>query len=196
VLTSRVASSTRVRCSNRGGAYEHNEEMRPDHGPAGTRPRKPVRTDLYMGPVLRCAAVTGWSNVRKALEKYQDVVVAIRDGYFSSVLCVQDETAAGMGIHFLNRALLGPAADPMRPQILLYEPVGDKLQLDGAEWFVPLATGVKEALQTQPGGPVPALQRQPEMSEGRVHSHSGARKERSASMSKTTASAVSYVPNS
>ena len=85
-----------------------------------------------------------WSNVRKALEKYQDVVVAIRDGDFSAVLCVQDETAAGMGIHFLNRALLGPAADPMRPQILLYEPVGDKLQLVGAEWFIPLAIGVKE----------------------------------------------------
>jgi hypothetical protein len=137
-----------------------------------------------------------WSNVRKALEKYQDVVVAIRDGYFSSVLCVQDETAAGWGSTFLNRALLGPAADPMRPQILLYEPVGDKLQLVAAEWFIPLATGVKEALQTQPGGPVPALQRQPEMSEGRVHSHSGARKKRSASMSKTTASALSHVPNS
>jgi hypothetical protein len=57
-----------------------------------------------------------WSNVRKALEKYQDVVVAIRDGDFSAVLCVQDETAAGMGIHFLNRALLGPAADPCVPR--------------------------------------------------------------------------------
>ena len=85
-----------------------------------------------------------WSNVRRALEKYQDVVVAVRDGYFSAVMCVQDETGAGMGIHFLNRALLGPVADPMRPQILLYEPVGDKLQLVGAEWFIPLATGVKD----------------------------------------------------
>ena len=51
------------------------------------------------------------SNVRRALEKYQDVVVAVRDGYFSSVMCVQDETGAGMGIHFLNRALLGPVPD-------------------------------------------------------------------------------------
>ena len=72
-----------------------------------------------------------WSNVRKALEKYQDVVLAIRDGYFSAVMCVQDETGAGMGIHFLNRALLGPVPDPMRPQILLYEPVGDVVLVKG-----------------------------------------------------------------
>jgi hypothetical protein len=38
-------------------------------------------------------------------------------------------------------------ADPMRPTILLYEPVGDKLRLVGAEWFIPLATGVKERPQ-------------------------------------------------
>lgn len=85
-----------------------------------------------------------WSNVRKALEKYQDVVVALREGYFSAVMCVEDDTGAGMGIHFVNRALMGPVADPVRPQILVYEPVGDKLQLVAAEWFIPLATGVKE----------------------------------------------------
>ena len=85
-----------------------------------------------------------WSNVRKALEKYQDPVVALREGYFSSLLCVQDDAGAGMGIHFVNRALFGPTVDPMKPQILLYVPVGDKLELIGAEWFVPLATGVKE----------------------------------------------------
>ena len=39
-------------------------------------------TDPAMSPEL--------SNVRKALEKYQDPVVALRDGYFSGVLCVQD----------------------------------------------------------------------------------------------------------
>ena len=52
-----------------------------------------------------------------------------------------------MGIHFLNPQLIGPLPDPMRPTILLYEPVGDKLRLVGAEWFIPLATGVKERPQ-------------------------------------------------
>ena len=85
-----------------------------------------------------------WAKVRQALEKYQDVIVALRDGYRSAVLCVQDENRAGMGIHFGNARITGPVPDPMRPTILLYEPVGSKLQLIGAEWFIPLATGVKE----------------------------------------------------
>ena len=50
----------------------------------------------------------------------------------------------GMGIHFLNPELIAPVPDPMRPTILLYEPNGDKLRLVGAEWSIPLSTGVKE----------------------------------------------------
>src|SRR5574341_247409 len=82
-------------------------------------------------------------KVRAALAKYQDVIVAIHDGYHSTVGCVQ-YPEGGMAIHFVNRALMGPVPDPMRPQILLYEPAGDKLALVGAEWFIPLATGVEE----------------------------------------------------
>ena len=93
-------------------------------------------------------------RVRAALEKYQDPYVAVRDGYFSTVGCVHypqpggagrvPYVAGGMGIHFLNPQLVGPVPDPMRPAILIYEPDGDKLRLIAAEWFVPLATGVKE----------------------------------------------------
>jgi hypothetical protein len=80
--------------------------------------------------------------VGRALDKYQDPVIAIRDGYFSTLGCVEYPTG-GMGIHFLNPALVGPVPDPMRPPVLLYEPHGDTLRLVGAEWFIPLATGVK-----------------------------------------------------
>src|SRR4029453_13331183 len=109
-----------------------------------------VVTALVLGSTQASAKATDpavspeWSNVRKALEKYQDPVVALRDGYFSGVLCVQDADGAGMGIHFVNRALFGPVLDPIKPQIRLYAPVGDKFELIGAEWFVPLATGIKE----------------------------------------------------
>ena len=44
----------------------------------------------------------------------------------------------GMGVHFLNLQLIGAAPDPAKPQVLIYEPVGDKLQLVPAEWFVPV----------------------------------------------------------
>ncbi len=82
-------------------------------------------------------------RVRSALIKYEDPIKAVYDGYFSTVGCVRYPTG-GMGVHFLNPQLVGPVPDPMRPQILLYEPVGDKFRLVGAEWFIPLATGVKE----------------------------------------------------
>lgn len=96
-------------------------------------------------------------KVRAALEKYRDPVVAVHDGYFSTLGCVEFPHAAGagrlpypaggMGVHFLNPSLIGPVPDPLRPQILVYEPDGDKLRLVGVEWFIPLATGVKERPQ-------------------------------------------------
>ena len=85
-------------------------------------------------------------RVRAALEKYKDPVVAIHDGYFSTLGCVE-YPSGGMGVHFLNTHLVAPAPDPMRPQILVYEPDGDKLRLVAAEWFIPLATGIKERPQ-------------------------------------------------
>lgn len=92
-------------------------------------------------------------KVRDALAKYQDPVVAVHDGYFSTLGCVEfpraggpgeaPYAAGGMGIHFFNLSITGPL-DPLRPNVLIYEPDGDKLRLVAAEWFVPLASGVKE----------------------------------------------------
>src|SRR5690242_15282269 len=92
-------------------------------------------------------------SVRVALQKYQDPVMAIHDGYFSTLGCVTIDRPGGqgevpyrpgsMGVHFLNMAAVSPTPDPAKPSVLLYEPQGDKLVLVGAEWFVPLATGVK-----------------------------------------------------
>jgi hypothetical protein len=95
-------------------------------------------------------------KVRAALDRYQDVVLAVHDGYFSTLGCVEYgkaagpgevpgyKTAGGMGIHFLNGTLISPTLDPLVPQVLLYELDGDKMRLVAAEWFVPLSTGVAE----------------------------------------------------
>jgi hypothetical protein len=94
-------------------------------------------------------------RARDALDKYKDPVVAVHDGYWSTVGCVAfpkpggadavpSYKAGGMGVHFVNFALLGKPLDPLKPQILVYEPVGGKLQLVAAEWFVPLSPDVKE----------------------------------------------------
>ena len=92
---------------------------------------------------------------RAALEKYQDPIAAVRDGYFSTLGCVDYPKGGmgegrmaykpgGMGVHFLNPALIGPKLDSLKPQVLIYEPVGNRLRLVAAEWFVPTAVS-KEA---------------------------------------------------
>ena len=91
-------------------------------------------------------------EIRQALEKYKDPYVAVRDLYLSTVGCVHYDghkmeghmqyEKGGMGIHFVNLTVTGPL-DPKRPNVLIYEPVGGKLELVAAEWLVPLAA-VKE----------------------------------------------------
>jgi len=91
-------------------------------------------------------------EMRQALEKYKDPYVAVRDLYLSTVGCVHysgekmeghmDYPKGGMGIHFVNVTVTGPL-DPKRPNVLIYEPVGGKLQLVAAEWLVPVSA-VKE----------------------------------------------------
>ena len=95
-------------------------------------------------------------KLRAALDKYQDPIMAVHDGYFSTVGCVEypkpgapgqvPYPVGGMGVHFFNVALMGKL-DPLTPQVLVYQPVGDKLRLVAAEYFVPLSPEVKERPQ-------------------------------------------------
>ena len=86
--------------------------------------------------------------MREALAKYKDPYVAVRDLYLSTVGCVHydgmkmpghmEYPKGGMGIHFVNLTVQGPL-DPKKPNVLIYEPVGDKLELVAAEWLVPVS---------------------------------------------------------
>ena len=92
--------------------------------------------------------------LRKSLSKYEDYKPAVRDLYLSTVGCVHysgekiagamDYPKGAMGIHFVNVMTIGPTADPMRPNVLIYEPAGDSLRLVGVEWLVPLTPDTKE----------------------------------------------------
>jgi hypothetical protein len=115
---------------------------------AGTAKAQAPRTEAVTLPANLTAT-------RAALDKYQDPLAAIRDGYFSPLGCVDypkggggmGEMAykpGGMGVHFINPSLIGPTLDSLKPQVLIYEPVGDRLRLVAAEWFVPTAIA-KEA---------------------------------------------------
>jgi len=94
------------------------------------------------------------SQIKAALDKYQDPIAAVRDGYFSTVGCVDFPrpggegemayVAGGMGVHFLNPALIGPQLDTLRPQVLIYEPdQRGRLTLVAAEWFMPTAVSAE-----------------------------------------------------
>jgi hypothetical protein len=95
---------------------------------------------------------------KAALAKYSDPFVAIKDGFFSTLACVDFPKGAkdgpveyppgAMGVHFLNTANIGPVLDPAKPQVLIYEQVGDKLVLTAAEWFMPVEAA---------GGKAPAI---------------------------------------
>src|SRR5689334_25112843 len=114
-------------------------------GAVVSSPSALVAQAKQQGTAMNVAAITA---VRAALEKYKDPIAAVRDGYYSTVGCVDfpkggtehgsmEYKPGAMGVHFINMALVGPKLDSTKPQVLLYEPVGDKLVLTGAEWFVP-----------------------------------------------------------
>lgn len=99
--------------------------------------------------VGQTTAAAELAAAKAALAKYNDPIMAVRDGYFSTVACVDFPKGAtdgpmvyppgAMGVHFLNPANIGPKLDPLKPQILIYEQVGNRLKLTAAEWFMPVA---------------------------------------------------------
>ena len=119
-------------------------------------------------------------SVRKLLDKYNDPVVAVHDGFYSSLGCISYPNGGGegsmryapgaMGVHFLNMGNVGPTLDPAKPQVLIYEPQGDKLKLVAAEWFVPSELAKEKApsiFGQELGGPMEG--HKPLMPEGLHH---------------------------
>jgi hypothetical protein len=106
---------------------------------AGAEPAAAAWEEPTLSPEL--------AQVRAGLDRYRDPVAAVYDGYLSTVGCIDypeggsegaiQYEAGGMGVHFINMQAIGPALDPARPQVLIYEPVGDSLRLAAAEWFMP-----------------------------------------------------------
>jgi hypothetical protein len=71
-----------------------------------------------------------WDSVRKSLNKYRDVNVALADGYIAASPCEVLPGSGGMGIHYLHPGLASDlVSDPFKPELLLYAP-NDKGGLD------------------------------------------------------------------
>ena len=73
-------------------------------------------------------------EVRRATERYQDVTAATGAGYALFLGCVTSPQGGAMGIHYVNADLVGDGKlDASRPEALMYEPKGGKLELVGVE---------------------------------------------------------------
>jgi hypothetical protein len=76
------------------------------------------------------------AKVRAATAKYQDVNVALADGYVPSGPCVAVPGLGVMGIHYVNFPLvLDPTVDELTPEILLYVETEARPRLVAVEYF-------------------------------------------------------------
>ncbi len=74
-------------------------------------------------------------KVRSATAQYQDVAVAIANGYEPGP-CVSGPNKGAMGVHFINVSLLGKEVNAESPEALIYEPTRDgRMRLVGVEFI-------------------------------------------------------------
>jgi hypothetical protein len=78
------------------------------------------------------------AKVREATRRYEDVDVAVAEGYGPFLGCVSGPDEGAMGQHYANGTLVGDGAlDPERPEVLVYAPRRNgRLELAGVEFLV------------------------------------------------------------
>jgi hypothetical protein len=91
-------------------------------------------------PAAYGAAVTdGYDRVRAATAPFKQLSAAVAAGYAPTVeSCLADPEHGAMGYHHINRAYVDKTLEIERPEILLYERLGDgSYALNGVEYIVP-----------------------------------------------------------
>lgn len=74
---------------------------------------------------------------RAATTRYQDVSVALQEGFIADPFCVSSPLGA-MGIHYFNPGRMDGRVTAGEPEILLYLPEGGRLRLVAIEYFLPI----------------------------------------------------------
>jgi len=94
--------------------------------------------------------------VRQATAKYQDVNVALADGFVRTPTCVADPKLGGMGIHYVNPArIMDPAVNTLEPEMLIYSKAAEGLKLLGSEYM--FAIGAPDTHVPNPAPPSPVI---------------------------------------
>lgn len=76
------------------------------------------------------------TSIRRATATYHDLRKARQAGYTELGACESDATRGAMGQHFIQAGLVDGKLEIERPEVLLYEPRGDRYQLVGVEYLI------------------------------------------------------------
>src|SRR3954470_21759000 len=85
--------------------------------------------------------------LRASLEPFTSLKLAKDAGYNLAITdCMSNGDEGAMGIHFGNGALIDGTADPVRPEVLIYEPgTNGEMSLVGVEFIIPFTVLPKTA---------------------------------------------------
>jgi hypothetical protein len=76
-------------------------------------------------------------DVHAVAARFHSTVQAERAGYAADPVCVAVPGLGGMGHHWVNMGLVDPVFDPLRPEVVLYEPdKHGKMKLVAVEYIV------------------------------------------------------------
>jgi hypothetical protein len=101
-----------------------------------SHPMAQQQEDAALSPKTKANALI--KVVRDATERFQDVSVAVAEGYALQFGCVSGPDSGAMGLHYVNGDLVNKGElDASHPQIVIYEAMPDgKLKLIGADYLV------------------------------------------------------------
>lgn len=86
-------------------------------------------------------------SLRATLAPYTSLALAKQAGYATAITdCMSNGDVGAMGIHYGNTALFDAALDPLKPEVLIYEPeTNGQESLVGVEFIVPFTAVAKTA---------------------------------------------------
>jgi hypothetical protein len=92
------------------------------------------------GDHVKRRVVRKWlAQLKRRTARYERFDVAVRAGYDSQITpCMEQEGDGGMGFHYGDTDLINDIVEPLKPELLLYEPQKNgRLRFVAVEYIVP-----------------------------------------------------------